>query len=126
MYRSRITGSLAGIAGIISATHVLAQHACQPTLAFTDVQFSEMQPPTLQRKWSAVVSVDATRCLENSIGDFDIVFTRLKEGAPDLEFRQHFKWLRPSVKVAVDFWADEAVERYRIDNVTPCSCARSQ
>jgi hypothetical protein len=26
------------------------------------------------------------------------------------------------VKVAVDFSADEAVERYRIDNVIPCSC----
>jgi len=29
----------------------------------------------------------------------------------------------PTVKVAVDFWADEAVGRYWIDNITPCQCA---
>ena len=46
----------------------------------------------------------------------------MKEGAPELEFREQFVWLPPSVKVGVDFWADEAVEHYWIDNVTPCRC----
>jgi hypothetical protein len=31
-------------------------------------------------------------------------------------------WLPPSVNVAVDFAADEAVQRYRIDTITPCVC----
>jgi hypothetical protein len=38
------------------------QPICRPALAFKEVQFSEMQPPTLERKWSAIVSVDASRC----------------------------------------------------------------
>jgi hypothetical protein len=124
MYRPCILGFLAGIAGLVGVTQVLAQQVCKPALSFEEVQFSEMQPPILQRKWTAIVSVDATRCVENSTGNFEIVFTRLKEGAPDIKFREQFKWLSPSVQVAIDFWADEAVERYRIDNVTPCPCAR--
>jgi hypothetical protein len=80
-------------------------------LAFKEVRFSGMQPPTLQRKWTAVVSVDATGCAEKSAGYFEIVFTRLKEGAPDIEFREQFKWLPPSVTVAVEFWADEIMSR---------------
>jgi hypothetical protein len=123
MYRACILGFLVGIAGLISETQVLAKQACRPALAFKEVQLSGMQPPTLQRKWTAVVSVDATSCAEKSVGSFEIVFTRLKEGAPDIKFREQFKWLPPSVKVAVDFWADEAVERYWIDNVSACSCA---
>ena len=48
---------------------------------------------------------------------------RMKEGAPELEFRQRFTWLPPSVKVVVDFSADEAVEHYWIGNVSTCPCA---
>jgi hypothetical protein len=103
-------------------TQVLAQQVCKPAMAFEEVQFSGMQPSTLQRKWTAVISVDATRCAKNSTGYFEIVFTRLKEGAPDIKFREQFRWVAPSVTVAVDFWADESVERYWIGNVSPCSC----
>jgi hypothetical protein len=124
MHRSCMFGFLAGIAGLTSVIQVFGQQVCKPTLAFEEVQFSEMQPPTLERKWTAVVSVNATRCAANSTGYFEIVFSRLKEIGPDIEFREQFKWLPPSVKVAVDFWADEAVERYWIDNITACSCAR--
>jgi hypothetical protein len=100
----------------------VAQQTCRPALAFKEVQFSDMQPPTLKRKWTALLSVDASRCTTTS-GCFEIVFSRLKEIGPEVEFREQFKWLPPSVKVTVDFWADEAVERYRIDNVTTWSCA---
>ncbi len=124
MNHSSIFGFLAVIAWLTSVTQVLGQQTCKPTLTFEDVQFSEMQPPALQRKWTAVVSIDATRCAENSTGYFEIAFMRLKEGAPDIEFREQFKWLLPSVKVAVDFSADEAVERYWIDNITACPCPR--
>jgi hypothetical protein len=64
----------------------------------------------------------ASRCAANSTGYFEIVFSRLKEMGPDIEFRAQFKWLPPAIKVAVDFSADEAVERYWIDNITPCFC----
>jgi hypothetical protein len=30
-------------------SQALGQQACKPTLAFEEVQFSEMQPPTLER-----------------------------------------------------------------------------
>jgi hypothetical protein len=95
---------------------------CQPALSVSDVHFTEMQPPTHSRTWSAVVSVDASRCTAKATGTFDIVFVREKETAPDLEFSERFVWRVPSVKVQVDFAADEAVQSYRIDNVTPCNC----
>ena len=124
MLRACTFGLLAGLAATTSVTQALGQQACKPTLAFGEVQFSDMQPPTLERKWTAIVSVDAASCAASSTGYFDIVFTRLKEGAPEIEFRERFKWVPISVRVAVDFWADEAVERYWIDNVTSCPCAR--
>ena len=58
----------------------------------------------------------------NSGGFFDIVFTRLSENAPDLEFRQRFAWSPFARNIALDFAADEAVAEYRIENVTPCIC----
>jgi hypothetical protein len=95
---------------------------CRPTLAISDVHFTEMQPPTLSRTWSAVVAVDASHCASKATGTFEIVFVREKEIGPDLEFRERFEWHAPSVKVQVDFAADEAVQSYRIDNVTACDC----
>jgi hypothetical protein len=41
----------------------------------------------------------------------------------ELNFRERFIWLALSVKIGMDFWADEAVERYWIENVTSCKCA---
>jgi hypothetical protein len=115
---------LAAVFGLISVTQAVGQPACRPALAFKEIQFSEMLPPTLQRKWTAVVSVDASRCAMNSAGHFEIRFARLKEIGVDTEFSEEFVWLSPSVKVSVDFWADEAVERYWITNVSTCPCAR--
>jgi len=122
MFRSCLSAVLAGVVGLASVTQALGQQSCRPTLAFQEVQFSPMQPPTLERKWTAVVSVDASRCAANSAGYFEIVFSRLKEIGPEIEFRERFMWRPPSVKVSVDFWADEAVEHYWLGNVTPCPC----
>jgi hypothetical protein len=122
MYRSRISGLLAGIMGLVSVTQAVGQQECRPTLAFKEVHFSEMQPPTLQRKWTAVISVDTSRCAANSQGYFEIVFSRLKEIGPEIEFRERFTWLSPAVRAEVGFWADEAVERYWIDNIALCPC----
>jgi hypothetical protein len=95
---------------------------CKPDLTVKDIRFSEMQAPNMERKWTAQIAVDASHCAANSAGYFEIVFTRLLEIGPDLEFREQFVWMPPSVKVGVDFGAYEAVERYRIDNITPCVC----
>ena len=122
MSRSYASAVLAGMIGLTIATDAAGEPACRPTLAFKEVVFSKMQAPTLERKWTAVVSVDTSGCAANSSGYFEIVFTRLKEIGPDIEFREQFVWLPPSVKVGVDFAADEAVGRYRIDNITPCPC----
>jgi hypothetical protein len=122
MYRSSISGFMAGIIGLVGVTQAVGQQACRPALAVKEVQFSEMQPPTLKRTWTAIVSVDASRCAANSTGTFEIVFTRLKETGPELDFRERFAWQSPAVNVVVDFAADEAVQRYRIDNITSCAC----
>jgi hypothetical protein len=122
MYRSFICGIVTSALGLASVIPVNGDPLCHPKLTVTDVLFSEMIPPTLDRKWTAIVSVDASRCQPNSSGYFEIVFTRLSENGPDLDFRERFAWQPPSVNAAVDFAANEAVQRNRIDNITPCSC----
>jgi hypothetical protein len=124
MYRSCISGLAAGVVGLSGVTQALGQQLCRPALAVKDVQFSEMQAPTWERKWTAVISVDASRCTMNSTGSFEIVFSRTKENGVEIEFSEKFIWSAPTVTVAVDFWADEAVERYWISNVSACVCAR--
>jgi hypothetical protein len=127
--RSCTSVFLATIIGLISVPQAIGENHCRPGLTFNEVEFSAMIPPTLERIWGAVVSVDASACAENSKGYFDIVFTRLSENAPDLEFRKQFMWSTPSfvwqapsVSVGLTFAADEAVAQYRIENITPCEC----
>ena len=122
MYRSSFSGFLACIIGLIGVTQAVGQEPCRPALEVKEVQFSQMQPPTRKRTWTAVVSVDASHCASISTGSFEIVFTRLKENGPELDFRERFAWQPPAVNVAVDFAADEAVQRYRIDTIMPCAC----
>jgi len=121
MYRSCIFGLLAGSIGLVSVTQAAGQQTCRPALAFKEVRFSEMQPPTMERKWTAALSVDASRC-ETTSGRFGIVFSRLKEPGLEIEFQEQFTWKPALVEVSVDFWADEAVEGYWLDNVAPCPC----
>ena len=121
---------LATIIGLISVRQAMGENLCRPDLTINEVEFSTMMPPTLERTWSAVVAVDASACTADSKGYFEIVFTRLSENAPDLEFRKQFHWsapsfvwqASPSVSVGLAFAADEAVEQYRIENVTSCVC----
>ena len=121
MYRSCIFGLLAGSIGLVSVTQSVAQQMCRPALAFKEVRFSKMKPPTLERKWTAVLSVDASRCATTS-GPFGIVFSRLKEIGPEIEFQEQFMWKPDLVEVSVDFWADEAVAEYRLSNIAACPC----
>jgi len=119
MYRACISGLLTGVIGLICVTQAVGQQACRPALAFKEVRFSEVHRPTMERKWTAVVSVDASRCATTA-GSFEIIFSLQKENGPEIEFREQ----APAVTVAVDFWADEAVEGYWIHNVAPCPCRR--
>jgi hypothetical protein len=121
MHRSFIFGLLAGSIGLVSVTQSVAQQICRPALAFTEVRFSKMQRPTLERKWTAVLSVDASRCATTS-GRFAIVFSGLKENGLDIEFQEQFMWKPNLVEVSVDFWADEAVGGYRVSNIAACPC----
>ena len=123
MNRSRALAMLAGAIALASLAHAFGQPPCRPMLAFKDVAFSQMQPPTMQRKWTAVVSVDASRCAANSSGAFEIVFTRLQEFGPDTEFSETFVWTGPEVFVSVTFAPTEAVQDYRIGRIAPCACA---
>jgi hypothetical protein len=123
MGRSCVAGLLVGLISLIGVGQAVSEQTCKAALVLKDVQFSEMRPPTLVRRWTAIVSVDASRCATR-VGYFEIGFSRLKETAPELEFREQFIWSAPSVKLAVEFAADEAVEAYWIDKVYPCPCAR--
>jgi hypothetical protein len=118
----RVSVLLAGAIGLLGATQALGAPACKPVLGFREVRLAPMQPPTLERTWSATVTVDASRCAANAQGHFVIGFSRLKETGPDMDFRERFTWQPPAVYVAVEFWADEAVERYWLETVTPCPC----
>jgi len=131
MLAKRVCASvLATIIGLIGVRQAIGENLCRPELTINEVEFSAMTPSTLERTWSAVVAVDASACTADSTGYFEIVFTRLSENGPDLEFRKQFLWsapsfvwqASPSVGVGLAFAADEAVEQYRIENVTPCVC----
>lgn len=121
MHRSCIFALLAGGIGLVGVTQAAGQQTCRPALAFKEVRFSEMQPPTMERKWTAVLAVDASRCATTS-GRFEIVFSRQKENGIEIDFQEQFMWKPVVVEVSVDFWADEAVEGYWLHNVAPCPC----
>jgi hypothetical protein len=123
MKQFRAFAALAGVIALASLTQAFGQPSCRPNLAFKHVAFSPMQPPGMQRKWTAVVTVDASRCAADAWGHFEIVFTRLQEFGPDTESAEDFIWVAPEVSVAINFAPSEAVARYRIGAVTPCACA---
>ena len=102
------------------ATPAAAEFACKPALTFKDVRFSK--PKNQQRKWTATLTVDASRCAATT-GQFEIKFVRLKEFGPDLVFTEKFRWTPGSVDASLNFWWDEAVQDYWIANVEPCGCA---
>jgi hypothetical protein len=115
---------LAALAALLAGVPAAAE-VCTPTLTVTGERMSEIRPPASARLWFAVIAVEASRCSDDASGHFDLVLSRTKENAPDLEFRERFAWQPPSVTVGIDFGPDEAVGRYRIDAVTPCPCARN-
>jgi hypothetical protein len=124
MDRYRAFAALAAIIALAGLPQAFAQSPCRPELTFKHVAFSPMQPPTMQRTWTAVVAVDASRCAADSRGHFKIVFTRMQEFGPDSESGEEFIWTAPEVTVAINVAATEAVEHHRLGAITPCACAR--
>jgi hypothetical protein len=114
-----------GIA-LAGTIHASAGQACRTTLTITNEQLSPVLlptlPPTLERKWTAIVVADASRCATTA-GYFEVGISRLKEFGPEIDFREEFIWSAPSVTVGIDFAADEAVEHAWIDSVQVCPCA---
>ena len=123
MYRLYISGLLAGFISVAAAMQASAQKICRPALAFTAVQLSPMQPPIGERRWTAKVLADASRCATTA-GYFEIGFSRLKENGVEVEFREQFIWSAPSSLVGVEFWADEAVEAYWVESIQACPCVK--
>jgi hypothetical protein len=103
------------LGGVAPAT---GDPVCKPALTVQEVTFSPMRQQ--HRTWTARIAVDASRCATAS-GRFSIDFTRLKEDAPDLRFRQLFAWAPGQVEVTTMFAADEAVLDYSIEAVS-CPC----
>jgi len=112
---------LAGCIALSGLTPAVAGPGCKPALTIRDVRFSPTQPETMERRWTALVSVDASACAASS-GRFDILFSRLKENAPDMDFVERFTWKPGLMEVSVDFWADEAVDGYWLSHVAACPC----
>jgi hypothetical protein len=78
----------------------MAGVACKQVLTFREVRFSEAQ--NQMRKWTGVLSVDASRCVAAS-GAFEIKFVPIKEVGPDLLFSERFKWSPGLTQVSLDF-----------------------
>jgi hypothetical protein len=124
-WRAAGAGWLSTGAGLfVPATGLAAEQLCRPTLAIAQSRLSETDRATAERRWIARISVDASRCAANADGTFELVLLRLKENAPDLQFRERLQWSSPAVAAELPFSVDEAVERALIENVSPCACAR--
>src|SRR6266850_4457078 len=89
MFRSRSSAFVAGLLVLLGVTHAAAEPLCQPVLTIEALHFANVD--VSQRVWTAQLDVDASRCAAAS-GRFAIDFVRLKEGAPDLRFTEHFTW----------------------------------
>jgi len=122
--RQLLTASFLAAAIAVSGTSfVAAGPVCKPKLTVKDIKFAEVQRETQERRWTAIVAADASRCATTA-GYFDLGVVRQKENGVELEFREQFIWSAPTVTIGIDFWSDEAVEDYWIDSVQACPCAK--
>ena len=111
--------SLVALCTLLNAAQVVAGPVCRPTLAVKEESFSLAF--NSKRVWTASINIDATRCATTS-GQFSIKFVRLAENAPDLTFTEPVIWSLGQKSVAVEFWANEAVHKYWIEEVAACPC----
>src|ERR1700746_2615732 len=104
-----------------SATQSWSQPVCRPTLAFTEAHYAPMKLPKRERTWTVAFTVDASPCAVQS-GNFSLLFTVWKENAPDIEFVETFQWSPDLNVITKEFWIDEAVGSYKVNDITPCTC----
>jgi hypothetical protein len=110
------------LSALLGATGLAAgQETCKPVLSMNSSGHSDVV--NFQRRWTAVLTVDASRC-STTDGAFEIEFERLKDVGPDLTFREWFAWMGGETEVRLDLTWDEWVSAYRITEVRPCSCRR--
>jgi hypothetical protein len=121
MYRSCTFGLVACLFELASIAPSVGKPVCRPILTIESTHLAAMQPLMGERKWTAIVSANASRCTTTA-GYFELGFSRLKENGLELEFREQFIWSSPSVTVGLDFWADEAVEAVWFDKIDSCPC----
>jgi hypothetical protein len=114
----RVFGLIAGMLSL-NAPQSLAQEMCKPALTIKEARISEVR--NLQRTWTGVLAVDATRCATTS-GAFEVAFTRLKEFGPDTQFIERFVWSDGQTEAALDIWWDEWLQDARIVDVASCPC----
>jgi hypothetical protein len=122
MRRFLTTSLLAAAMAVSGTSFAAAGEVCKPKLTVKDTRFSDAQRDTQERRWTATVSADASRCATTA-GYFDLGVLRQKENAVELEFREQFIWSAPTVMIGINFWVDEAVEDHWIDSVQACPCA---
>ena len=91
-------GLIIGSIGL-GMTPAAAAPVCKPVLGFKEVRFSPIQRETMERIWTAVMAVDASRCATAS-GRFEILFSRMKENAPEVDFVEQFTW-EPGTMVSI-------------------------
>jgi hypothetical protein len=93
------------------APPAIAASDCKPIIGVRDVQLSPVQRETLEQRRTARLWADASSC-KSASGRFEILFSRLKEDAPDMDFVQAFTWKPDTFEISVDFWQDEALDGY--------------
>jgi uncharacterized membrane protein YfcA len=121
--RSLIRPSLSGVMSTL-ISQAVAGPVCRPVLSVTRAALSEMRPPSLERRWTAIITADASKCASKA-GYFELGFLREKETSSlPLEFREQYIWVEPSSPVSIDVAADEAIERAWIDSIQSCPCAQ--
>jgi hypothetical protein len=110
-----------GLFALANATQAVAAPVCRPALAFRQVSFSPINLETMQRRWAATLSVDASRCATAS-GSFEILFTLWSETAFDDDFVRAFVWTPGLTEISVDVTANEAIGGYWLQGIGPCPC----
>ena len=110
---------------LMDTTQTWAQPVCKPTIAFTEAHYAPMKLPKLERTWTVAFNVDASHCATSS-GSFSILFTVWKENGPDTEYVEMFQWIPDLNVISKEFWADEAVGAYKVNDIAPCTCSNSK
>src|SRR6185312_14075147 len=87
--------------GVTSAlvSSAIAGPVCRPKLSVTQAALSQMRPPSMERRWTATIAADASKCASKA-GYFELGVLREKESSLPLEFREQFIWIEPTSPVS--------------------------